>query len=277
MPNPLNVPITPPRVAFIDPRSGAVSREWYMFFLSLFQLSGGSTVSLDDVQKGPPMLTVDEINVIVDKASENLRPSTESTVEQIAELRRHMNVPPLVLSPFDAELFGHWWFEGPEWLNAFLRKAAYDQTEFQLTTPSRYLAEHPTHQMLAPAASSWGHKGYWEVWLEESNAWVYPHLHAAARRMVELARKHLATDSPLVERVLSQAARELLLAQSSDWAFLMKTGTARTYATKRTEEHLHRFTRLYEQFCTNAVDEAFLANCEFRDNIFEKINWRYYA
>ena len=90
MPNPLNVPITPPRVAFIDPRSGAVSREWYMFFLSLFQLSGGSTVSLDDVQKGPPMLTVDEINVIVDKASENLRPSTESTVEQIAELRKQI-------------------------------------------------------------------------------------------------------------------------------------------------------------------------------------------
>ena len=83
MPNPLNVPITPPRVAFIDPRSGTVSREWYMFFLSLFQTAGGSTVSLDDVQKGPPMLTVDEINVIVDKASENLRPSTESTIEQI--------------------------------------------------------------------------------------------------------------------------------------------------------------------------------------------------
>ena len=86
MPNPLNVPITPPRVAFIDPRSGTVSREWYMFFLSLFTLAGGSTVSLDDLQKGPPMLTVDEINTLVSKASENLRPSTESTVEQIAEL-----------------------------------------------------------------------------------------------------------------------------------------------------------------------------------------------
>ena len=90
MPNPLNVPITPPRVNFIDPRTGNVSREWYMFFLSLFSLSGGSSVSLDDVQKGPPMLTVDEINVIVDKASENLRPSTESTVEQIAELRKQI-------------------------------------------------------------------------------------------------------------------------------------------------------------------------------------------
>lgn len=90
MPNPLNVPITPPRVAFIDPRTGNVSREWYMFFLSMFSLSGGSSVSLDDLQKGPPALTVDEINVIVDKASENLRPSTESVVEQIAELRKQI-------------------------------------------------------------------------------------------------------------------------------------------------------------------------------------------
>ena len=99
MPNPLNVPITPPRVAFIDPRSGTVSREWYMFFLSLFQLTGGSTVSLDDVQKGPPMLTVDEINVIVDKASENLRPSTESTVEQIAELRKQIEALEVQVRP----------------------------------------------------------------------------------------------------------------------------------------------------------------------------------
>ena len=91
MPNPLNVPITPPRVNFIDPRTGNVSREWYMFFLSLFTLSGGSSVSLDDVQKGPPMLTVDEINVIVDKASENLGPSQDGLLAQIAELQKRVN------------------------------------------------------------------------------------------------------------------------------------------------------------------------------------------
>lgn len=90
MPNPLNVPITPPRVAFIDPRTGTVSREWYMFFLSLFQLLGGSAVSLNDVQKGPPMLTVDEINVIVGKASENLAPSQEGLLALIAELRKEI-------------------------------------------------------------------------------------------------------------------------------------------------------------------------------------------
>ena len=201
----------------------------------------------------------------------------KARTRQIAELRSFMNVPPVVVSPFDAELFGHWWFEGPEWLNSFLRKAVCDQTEFQLTTPSRYLREYPTHQLVEPAASSWGHKGYWEVWLEESNAWIYPHLHAAARRMTDLARRNLATDSSDTLRALKQAARELLLAQSSDWAFLMKTGTAREYATRRTEDHLHRFTRLYEQLSAQNIDEPFLANCEARDNIFPNLNWRYYA
>ena len=91
MPNPLNVPITPPRVAFIDPRSGTVSREWYMFFLSLFQLSGGSSISLDDVQKGPPAFTIDEINNAIDKATANLSPSQDGLLAQIAELQKQVD------------------------------------------------------------------------------------------------------------------------------------------------------------------------------------------
>jgi len=90
MPNPVNVPITPPRVAFIDPRSGTVSREWYLFFLSLFQSQGGSSISLDDVQKGPPALTVDEVNHIVNNASENLAPSQNDLLAQNAELQKEM-------------------------------------------------------------------------------------------------------------------------------------------------------------------------------------------
>ena len=197
---------------------------------------------------------------------------------QIQRLRENMNVPPIVVSPFDAELFGHWWFEGPEFLNLFIRKAVYDQTAFQLTTPSRYLTEQDTHQLLAPSASSWGHEGYWSVWLDDSNSWIYPHLHAAAKRMTETARAFIQ-DAPdeLTGRALRQMARELLLAQSSDWAFLMKTGTARNYASKRTKDHILRFTRLYDQVRARDIDEPFLANCEWRDNIFPTLEWRYYA
>jgi 1,4-alpha-glucan branching enzyme len=198
---------------------------------------------------------------------------------QIQHLRGNMNVPPIVVSPFDAELFGHWWFEGPEFLNLFIRKSVYDQSAFELTTPSNYLAANDTQQLLVPTDSSWGHKGYWEVWLDESNSWIYPHLHTAAKRMTELARQNWAQDTvtPLTDRALRQMVRELLLAQSSDWAFLMKTGTARNYATKRTKDHILRFTRLYDQVRAQDIDEAFLGNCEWRDNLFANPEWRYYA
>jgi 1,4-alpha-glucan branching enzyme len=198
---------------------------------------------------------------------------------QIQHLRANMNVAPIVVSPFDAELFGHWWFEGPEFLNLFIRKSVYDQDAFVLTTPSLYLTEHDTQQLMVPSASSWGHKGYWEVWLDDTNSWIYPHLHMATKRMTELARVYWAKANipELTNRALRQMARELLLAQSSDWAFLMKTGTARSYATKRTKDHLLRFTRLYDQVRAEHIDEGFLANCEWRDNIFPNLDWRYYA
>ena len=213
---------------------------------------------------------------------------------QIGSLREVLDVDPIVVAPFDAELFGHWWFEGPEWLEMFIRKAAYDQQTFALTTPGSYLDTHPRQQMVAPSASSWGQNGYWEVWLHESNSWIYPHLQTAARRMVEAARAEAGegggfverarrvrrapnADDALRDRLLRQMARELLLAQSSDWAFLMKTGTATHYAAKRTRDHILRFTRLYEQWKSGALDVEFLANCEWRDAIFPDLDWKYYV
>jgi 1,4-alpha-glucan branching enzyme len=97
---------------------------------------------------------------------------------------------------------------------------------------------------------------------------------------LRLPNENSAGEAPALQftdRVLKQLARELLLAQSSDWAFLMKAGTAREYATRRTIEHLARFNRLHDQFVTNCVDEEFLSDCEWRDNIFPNVNWRYYA
>jgi 1,4-alpha-glucan branching enzyme len=212
----------------------------------------------------------------------------ETRRQQMNELRA-LDFDPIVIVPFDAELFGHWWFEGPRFLESFIRKAAFDHQDlrltskdtygrqvFQLTTPTEFLASHPTQQTVAPAASSWGENGYLGVWLDGSNSWIYPHLHSAARRMTVVARTHSLVDNALTDRVLKQLARELLLAQSSDWAFLMKTGTAEHYATKRVTDHLLRFNRLYDQFTTGTLDEGFLSNCEWRDNLFPDVNWRYY-
>ncbi|MGZ5566945.1 MAG: glycoside hydrolase family 57 protein, partial [Limisphaerales bacterium] len=125
-------------------------------------------------------------------------------MEQIDKLKGIMDRPPIVLSPYDAELFGHWWYEGPEFLNLFVRKAYYDQKVFTLTTPNEYLRMYPTQQVAMPSPSSWGEEGYWRVWLNEANEWIYPHLQVAQERMTELAQS-FATPTELQDRALKQA------------------------------------------------------------------------
>jgi len=186
------------------------------------------------------------------------------------------NFDPVIVSPFDAELFGHWWFEGPRFLESFIRRVANESADFQLTTPGEFLATHPSQQVVKPNPSSWGEHGFNGVWLDESNAWIYPRLHAATRRMTELAREHCNGTSPTIERALRQAARELLLAQASDWAFLIKNKSASQYATERTKEHLRRFSTLAEQLRVEQIDLDFLGECEARANLFPDLNWRYY-
>lgn len=212
----------------------------------------------------------------VDRAAEHAGNFMHNRQQQIDYLSKNLGRPPIVLSPYDAELFGHWWFEGPEFLDALLRKIACDQDTIRTTTPGEYLMQYPTQQVATPAASSWGNKGFYEVWVDGSNSWIYPHLHEAARRMIDLAHQHRDTQDELVDRCLRQMARELMLAQSSDWAFIMRTGTMVPYAVKRTKDHILRFNRLAEQLSNSQIDDAFLDNCEWRDNIFPHLDWRHY-
>jgi 1,4-alpha-glucan branching enzyme len=195
---------------------------------------------------------------------------------QIEYLASVMDRKPIVVAPYDAELFGHWWFEGPEWLDYLVRKVTYDQNVFELVTPGDYLNTYRRNQVSTPSLSSWGYKGYNEVWLEGSNDWIYRHLHKAAERMADLAKAYPSSDG-LRRRALNQAARELLLAQSSDWAFIMKTGTVVPYAVRRTKEHLWRFTKLYEDIRRESIDEGWLSDIEYRNNIFPEIDYSVYA
>jgi 1,4-alpha-glucan branching enzyme len=184
--------------------------------------------------------------------------------------------PPIIVAPYDAELFGHWWFEGPEWINFLLRKMHWDQQTIKPITPSEYLDLERRTQVSAPSFSSWGHKGYCEVWLEGSNDWIYPHLHELADRMVELASQNPDTNG-VRRRALNQAAREVLLAQSSDWAFIMKTGTMVEYAQERTKVHVLNFNHLYEQIRHGDIDEPWLTEIETRHNPFPQVDYRVFV
>lgn len=195
---------------------------------------------------------------------------------QIGHLASLMDRPPIVISPYDAELFGHWWYEGPMFIDFLIRKTVYDQNSVELITPKEYIERHPISQISMPSFSSWGAKGYCDVWLEGSNDWIYRHLHKAAERMIELANtyKH---ESGIYEEALNQAARELLLAQSSDWAFIMKTGTMVEYAVRRTKLHINRFTDLYYAIKNRDLNIDWLRKIQTRDDIFQSIDFRIYA
>lgn len=195
---------------------------------------------------------------------------------QIKYLSTLMDRPPLIVAPYDAELYGHWWFEGPIFLEHLIRKIHYDQNIIELVTPSDYLKKFPCNQVSRPCASSWGNNGYNEVWLNDTNHWIYRHLHLAANRMTELVDT-FPNAQGLLDRALKQAARELLLAQSSDWAFIMSTGTMTEYAIKRTKKHLLNFTGIYEQIKNNRLEENWISELEWKNNIFPHIDFKLYS
>jgi len=189
---------------------------------------------------------------------------------QARYLKEKLGRPPVIVAPYDAELFGHWWFEGPLFLEALFRAMA--GSDVPLTHAPDVLARGAELQTLEPAASSWGDKGYYEVWLNDTNDWIYRHQRMAEERMAELARRDPRSD--IERRVLNQAARETLLLQASDWAFIMDTGAVAAYAHKRFREHVLRFTRLWEMAGTGTIDEGFLSDCEGKNSIFQEIDYR---
>ncbi|MCX7710763.1 MAG: DUF1957 domain-containing protein [Clostridia bacterium] len=195
---------------------------------------------------------------------------------QIQYLHDKLGKPPIIVCPYDAELFGHWWYEGPYWLYSLFKKIHYDQQVFKLITLSEFIDAYPVMQVSTPCSSSWGHKGYNEVWLNPTNDWIYKHLHKSSERMVELANENTEAEG-LTRDALNQAARELLLAQSSDWAFIIRSGTMVQYAEKRTKDHIGRFTRLYHDIKEKSIDEGWLRDIEYKDNIFPELDYKAYC
>jgi 1,4-alpha-glucan branching enzyme len=209
------------------------------------------------------------------KAEEHAHHFIRSKENQIQSLHSRLGIRPVITAPYDAELFGHWWFEGPEWLEALFRIADREQKNFRMITPAEYLAEETAGgfalQVSQPSFSSWGEKGFSEVWLNETNDYVYRHLLKATERMLSLADIFPQAEG-IQQRALRQAARELLLAQQSDWTFIMKHHTATGYARKRFEEHISRFTRLYESIIAGNISETWLSDIEQKDAIFKNIS-----
>jgi 1,4-alpha-glucan branching enzyme len=175
----------------------------------------------------------------------------------------------------DAALFGNWWFEGVRWLGEVLARLARSETA-ELCTAGAFVDAHQPTEAVALPESSWGMGGQHFTWDNVDTHWMWPIIHAAEARMERLAAEHRRAEGPLVD-VLSQAARELLLLQASDWPFLVTTGQAPEYAVQRFREHAERFERLAAIAERGRLDEtARLLSAELweRDNIFADVDYR---
>ena len=196
---------------------------------------------------------------------------------QIDHLSSYMQIPPIITCPYDAELYGHWWYEGPYWLYILFKKIYYDDCNFKLITPGEYIDMYPTMQVSTPCRSSWGANGYSEVWLNPSNDYAHRHLHKAGDRMCELAQ--LYPNEPidsLRRQALNQCARELLMAQTSCWLFIITNGTMVEYAHKAIKDHIGRFTKLYYQIKKDKIDARYLLDVFDKDDIFPEIDYMIY-
>lgn len=206
------------------------------------------------------------------KAVEHAENFLYNRARQARKAAAHMERPPLMVAPYDAELFGHWWHEGIQWLEALFRKAQ-GTSELRFVTLGEYHKQHPENFESVPEFASWGDGGYAGVWLEKSNDWLYRHTFKLIEYMTELAER-FPNETGLRERVLNQAAREVLLSQAADWPFLLRSGKSGSFARKQIEDAVTNFNRIYEMLCANTVGTEWLTRLEKRNNVFPAINYR---
>ncbi|HXG11567.1 MAG TPA: 1,4-alpha-glucan branching protein domain-containing protein [Gemmataceae bacterium] len=228
-----------------------------------------------------------------ESAEKHARDFANRCRDQVARAANRMPFPPVLVSPYDAELFGHWWFEGPQWIYYLMRELSPSPqslslrgergwgeggSELELSTPGEYLARYPIQQKGMPAPSSWGKNGYNEHWINPKTDWMWRPLHEAAVRMRETAARY--RDEPagtLRDRLLRQAGRELMLAQSSDWPFIITNGTTEEYARRRFHDHLNRFHELLSDLERDQIDPEKLGALEYMDALFPELDYRLFA
>ena len=209
-----------------------------------------------------------------EKVKAHARAFLDSRLSRLKSAAALMDRCPLSLCAFEADSFGRLWHEGPLFIETLFREGI-KSGEVQFMTPTEYLCKQDpgTFQTLTPEFSSWGPNGYAETWLDASNDWMYRHTMRALERMVEIAER-FPDNTGLKERALNQAAREILLALSSDWSKMLYKQESADYARTCIESSLRNFTTIYEALGSNYISTEWLTHLERKNNIFPNINYR---
>lgn len=201
----------------------------------------------------------------------------------LSEFRAANGRPGIVVAPYDTELIGHWWFEGPEWVYQVLSRF-HAHTQVRLATAGALLEEVTPQAVISLPEGSWGEGGYHWIWLNEMNDWTWRHIYPAEQEMEELAGRWADDADPRLQDLLKQCGRSLFLLESSDWQFLISTFSARDYSELRLVVHHDDFRRLAAMTRRYAAERAlppedwnFLEFCRERDDIFPDLDPHWWA
>ncbi len=234
--------------------------------IKLFKISSQNT-SLENKQEYDPQAAKKSVE---NDAESYLR----DRKKQLIKLEKSMQIEPLLIAPFDAELFGHWWFEGPKFLSHLFVTSK--KEGIKLITLKDALQSNPQIQLCNPSPSSWGQGGFHDYWLNNTNAWVVHEWSKAGREMVRICSGGFIKESNI--KIIKQAGRELLLSQSSDWSFILKAGTTTGLAKDRINLHLKRFWMLINAIKDNKIiTDKIIEEIEKEDRIFpliSPIDWK---
>ncbi len=190
----------------------------------------------------------------------------QNKLNQSKEINAHLDRTPCLCALYEADVFGHYWFEGIDFLEQVF-EAVSEVNELEFITPQDYLMQYPKSQTLQPSFSSWGKQGFMQNWLNGSNKWIYRHLHRNIDLFNEIILQ-FQTSKGLTARTMEHAMRELLLAQSSDWAFIMFAGPNSYYAEHRIKQHINNFRTLHESMGKQGKLFKFIIELEKRNAIF---------
>jgi len=235
--------------------------------MNYWRLTSPST-DLGDKMLYDPVLAMSKIN-------ENSDHYTNLIYHMLNDYKKATGKNGLVMVAFDTELFGHWWFEGMEFIKQVIRKFNNFIPEIERQCAAEYLEKTPPTAAISLPESSWGQGGHFWVWQNHQTEWMWPIIHAAEKRMQTIAGKYQSIpQNKVLHRALNQLARELLLLERSDWPFLITTWQARDYATERFRKHQENFEHIAGMIENNNIDEGYLKSIEAVDNPFTDIDYR---
>ncbi len=262
-----------------DAQIGYPGDEYYREFHKKDYESGLQYWRITDKTFGDDKKELYDIEKARDKVEHHANHFVSSLLTELGSFSSKYNNEGIIVSPYDFELFGHWWMEGIPWLKKVF-ELLNDEQNVKMITFSDYISKNKDKfSIIKMKESSWGEGGHFQVWKNPEHGWIWPYINSSIVEFENILKLY-PNPNESQQRILKQTARELLLMEGSDWSFLLYTKQAKDYANQRFHHHHQRFNKLIwaakDLNDNNRLSVRELEEIESIDSCFHKINIDYF-